>query len=380
MPGSRARPPSRTTATTVATLPAALPRGLLIMLGLAAVTVTIGGIRAVSDIAAPAFLALVLSIAVHPVRGWLVRHRAPGWLATVTTILTAWGILVVLAGSLVLAGAHFAALLTQYQDDATALLHDAESWLGNLGVDGTQASSMTSSLDLARLGDLVGSILASLFGAISNLLFIGTLLLFIVADASWFPLRLDGVRDIRTAVVEALESFAHGTRSYLVVSTVFGLIVASIDTLLLWALDVPEPLVWGLLAFITNYVPNIGFVIGLVPPAILALLDGGVTLFLVVIVSYSLINVVIQTIIQPKVVGDAVGLSTSITFMSLVFWAWVLGPLGALLAIPLSLLLKALLIDVDHDTVWVRPLISGLTSDAATAPADATPTPAAGPT
>ena len=83
MPGSRARPPSRTTATTVATLPAALPRGLLIMLGLAAVTVTIGGIRAVSDIAAPAFLALVLSIAVHPVRGWLVRHRAPGWLATV---------------------------------------------------------------------------------------------------------------------------------------------------------------------------------------------------------------------------------------------------------------------------------------------------------
>ena len=126
----------------------------------------------------------------------------------------------------------------------------------------------------------------------------------------------------------------------------------------------PEPLIWGLLAFITNYIPNIGFVIGLVPPAILALLEGGAGLFLIVIVSYSLINVVIQTIIQPKVVGDAVGLSTSITFTSLVFWTWVLGPLGALLAIPLSLLLKALLIDVDRDTVWVRPLISGLASDA----------------
>ena len=303
MPDSRARPPSRTVATTVATLPAALPRGLLIMLGLAAVTVTIAGIKAVSEIAAPAFLALVLSVAVHPLRGWLVRHRAPGWLATVATILTAWGILVVLAGSLVLAGAHFAALLTTYQGDATTLLHDTESWLGNLGVDPEQASDLTSSLDLGRLADLVGSVLGALLAGISNLLFIGTLLLFIVADASWFPLRLHSVRDIRTAVVEALESFAHGTRSYLVVSTVFGLIVAAIDTLLLWALDVPEPLVWGLLAFITNYIPNIGFVIGLIPPAILALLEGGADLFLVVIVSYSLINVVIQTIIQPKVVG-----------------------------------------------------------------------------
>lgn len=364
MPGSRARPPSRTTATTVATLPTALPRGLLILLGLAATTVTLAGLRSVADIAAPAFLALVLSIAVHPLRGWLMGHRTPGWLATVATILTAWGILVVLVGSVLLAGAHFAVLLTDYQDDATRLLDDAESWLGNLGVGSQQASQLTSGLDLARLGDLVGSVLSGLLSGISNLLFIGALLLFIIADATWFPLRLDGVRDIRTAVVEALESFAHGTRSYLVVSTVFGLIVAVIDTLLLWALGIPEPLVWGLLAFITNFIPNIGFVIGLVPPAILALLDGGVDLFVIVIVSYSLINVVIQTIIQPKVVGDAVGLSTSLTFLSLVFWAWVLGPLGALLAIPLSLLLKALLIDVDRDTVWVRPLISGLASDA----------------
>jgi predicted PurR-regulated permease PerM len=206
---------------------------------------------------------------------------------------------------------------------------------------------------------LVTSLLGGLLSALSNLFFLVTLLLFLTADASWFPERLAQARTTRAAVVDAFELFAHGTRTYLVVSTVFGLIVAVLDALLLWALGVPEPLVWGMLAFITNYVPNVGFVIGLIPPAVLALLEGGVGLFLVVIVAYSLINVVIQTFIQPKVVGDTVGLATTVTFLSLAFWTFVLGPLGALLAIPLTLFAKALLVDVDAESRWVRPLISG---------------------
>ena len=83
---------------------------------------------------------------------------------------------------------------------------------------------------------------------------------------------------------------------------------------------------------------------------------------LTVIVLYSVINFVIQSIIQPKFVGDAVGLSTTLAFVSLIFWAWVIGPLGALLAIPLSLLLKALLIDIDPTTQWIDGLINGGTA------------------
>ncbi len=120
----------------------------------------------------------------------------------------------------------------------------------------------------------------------------------------------------------------------------------------------PLPLTWGLLAFITNYIPNIGFVIGLIPPAILALLEGGPSLMLAVIAVYCVLNVVIQTVIQPKVVGDSVGLSTTLTFVSLVVWAWVLGALGALLAIPITLLVKAVLVDSDPNLRWLRPLIS----------------------
>ena len=133
--------------------------------------------------------------------------------------------------------------------------------------------------------------------------------------------------------------------------------VAIIDTLLLYLLGVPGALLWGLLAFITNYIPNIGFVLGLIPPAVLALLEGGPGLMLAVIASYSVINVVIQSVIQPKMVGDAVGLSASVTFLSLVVWAWILGPLGAVLAVPLSLLVRAVFVDVDPGTRWIGGLI-----------------------
>ena len=114
-----------------------------------------------------------------------------------------------------------------------------------------------------------------------------------------------------------------------------------------------------MLAFITNYIPNIGFIIGVVPPALLALLQGGPKLMIIVIIGYSLINFVIQSIIQPKVMADAVNLSLTLTFVSLIFWAFVIGAMGAVLAVPLTLLTKALLLDVDPSTRWISSLLTG---------------------
>jgi predicted PurR-regulated permease PerM len=141
---------------------------------------------------------------------------------------------------------------------------------------------------------------------------------------------------------------------------VFGFIVGVLDGIALALIGVPLPVLWGLLAFITNYVPNIGFVIGLVPPALLALLTLGVPGMLLVIAVYCVLNFVIQSLIQPRYVGDSVGLATTTTFVALVFWAWLLGPLGALLAIPLTLLVKALLVDVDPTARWASALAGSL--------------------
>jgi AI-2 transport protein TqsA len=174
-----------------------------------------------------------------------------------------------------------------------------------------------------------------------------------------FPIKLEAMHGVHGRFAEAMAAFAVGTRRYIVVSTVFGLIVALLDVGLLYLLGIPLPWLWGMLAFITNYIPNIGFVIGLIPPVLLGLLENGWSGALAVIVGYCVLNVLIQSVIQPRFVGQAVGLSTSLTFLSLVFWAWVFGPLGALLAIPFSLFTKALLIDADPRSRWLLPLLSG---------------------
>ncbi len=231
--------------------------------------------------------------------------------------------------------------------------------LSSLGVEGAQADTVTASAEASRLLGVVTSVLSSAVSTLSGLFFIVTLLVFLAFDCAKVARLAEAARMHRPYLVDAMGSFAHGTRNYLGVSAIFGLIVAVIDTVLLYALGVPGAFVWGVLAFVTNFIPNIGFVIGIIPPALIALLEGGGDLMLAVIVLYCVVNVVIQSFIQPRYVGDAVGLSTSLTFLSVVFWTWVLGPLGALLAVPMSLLFRAVLVEADPEGAWRMPLISG---------------------
>jgi AI-2 transport protein TqsA len=198
-----------------------------------------------------------------------------------------------------------------------------------------------------------------LLGWPQNLVLILGLLLFMTLDAACYTSVLRRMPTDRRPLAESLAKFAKATRRYLVVSTVFGAIVALLDVGVLYLLDVPAPWLWGLLAFITNYIPNIGFIIGLIPPALLGLLDGGWQTMLLVIIAYAVINAVIQSGLQPKIVGGSVGLSGTLSFLSLIFWAFVLGAWGALLAIPLTLFARALLVDVDDRSRWVLPLLSG---------------------
>jgi predicted PurR-regulated permease PerM len=337
----------------------ALPRGLLILLGLAAAVIGVAGIRSAADLIGPIFLALVLTVAVHPLRGYAARAGIPPWAGTMVGIVGAYAVLLGLTLAILVAVARFAQLLPEYEQQFNDLVADGVDRLETFGVSQDQLDQLTDGLDLNQLLELAESLLAGVLSLTSDLFFVITLLLFMAMDAANLPAKLEQARDQRSQVADALTSFAQGTRQYLVVSTVFGFIVAVFDTAFLALTPVPVPLLWGLLAFITNYIPNIGFVIGLVPPAILALLEGGIDLMLIVIVVYSVVNFVIQSVIQPKFVGDAVGLAGTLTFLSLVFWGWTLGAVGALLAVPLSLLVKAVLVDVDPESGWLSTLLSG---------------------
>ncbi len=341
----------------------ALPRGLLILLGFAAAAVTIGGIKGISGLVGPSFLALVLVITVFPIRGWLVGKGLPNWAATLATILAVYGIICAMLLALVVSVAQLAQLAPQYTSEMNDWVADIGNWLKDLGVKQGQVDEVVDSVDPGKVASIATDVLQSVFSLLSNAFFIGTLVLFIGVDAARFPGLLVQARGERPAVVDALVSFAAGTRKYFAVSAGFGLVVAIIDYVALLIIGVPGAVVWGILAFVTNFIPNIGFVIGVIPPALVALLDGGVEQMLAVIIVYCLVNFVIQSVIQPKIVGDAIGLTATLTFLSLVFWTWVLGPLGALLAVPMTLLAKALLVDVDPEAQWVRPLVSGHPND-----------------
>lgn len=335
-----------------------LPRGVIVLIGLACLVVAVAGTRAFASVVGPTFLALMLTVAVHPLPEWLRRKGVPAWIATLIAILAVYAILLSLVFALVLSTARLATLLPTYSDDFDQLIANVHNFLADNGVGPDQIQGLLSDLDAGTVFGLVDGLLVGVLGVFSNLLFVLVLALFMAVDGSSYSARLTTLVRTRGDIASAFTSFSAGTRKYLIVSTIFGLIVAVIDTGVLWALGIPLPVLWGLLAFITNYIPNVGFVLGLVPPALLALLQGGPSLMITVIVLYSVVNVVIQSIIQPKFVGDAVGLSVTLTFLSLVFWAWVLGPLGAVLAIPLTLMAKALLVDIDPATRWADVLLS----------------------
>lgn len=329
-----------------------------LLLSAACLVIIVAGLRTASGIIGPVMLALALTIVFHPFRAVLGRH-IPVWAASIIVVALAYALILSLTLALVISVGRLAALVPTYAPDVDDFLNGLGDRLHDLGVAPSQVDAMTGSLDVNRLLDVATGFMAEFASVLSNLFFIITLLLFLGLDSAQAPTLAVRAREHSPDLVDALTTFAQGTRTYLGVSAVFGLIVAVLDTLALSVLGVPEAFVWGVLAFVTNFIPNIGFIIGVIPPAVIALLEDGPTLMLWVIVVYSVLNLVIQSIIQPRYVGNAVGLSTTLTFLSLVFWAWVLGPLGALLAVPMSLLVRAVLIDADPDGQWRRPLISG---------------------
>lgn len=340
----------------------ALPQAVVLLIGLAAAAIAVAGLRGISFIVGPAFLALVLTIVVYPLQLLIVRKGMPRWSAFLIAMVTSYLIVIVIAGAVIFAMAQFVSILPQYADQARSDLATITDQLRHLGVTSDQQSSIENAINPSHLINLLVSTLSSLASAMSDVFFFVTVLFFVSIDMLWFPNALNALSSSHSRMVAALNGFAHNTRVYLVVSTVFGLVVAVLDTIVLAILGVPAAAAWGVLAFVTNYVPNIGFVIGLIPPAVLALLDGGPWKMAIVIICYCLINFVLQSLIQPKIVGDAVGLSGTITMISLLFWAWVLGPLGALLAVPLSLLVRAVLVDADDRATWLKSLLAYPTS------------------
>jgi AI-2 transport protein TqsA len=340
-----------------------LPLWLSVVLGVAGSAVAIWGMHAAAPILGPVFLAFVLTVVVHPIIGMLVRRGVRKGFAIAIAVLVVEGVLLGFAIALFLSFGQLVNVLPEYSDEWQALLDDFRSTLAGFGIGREQVEAALHSLNPASVISELGGLFARLVGVFGALVLVVATVLFMTAEGAGLPQRLKGAPGA-WRLQRAMGDFARNTRRYLVVTSIFGFLVAVVDAVALAALGVPLPLLWGLLSFLTNYVPNIGFFLGLAPPTLLATLVGGPALGLTVIAIYCLANFVLQSVVQPIFVGDAVGLSVTLSFLSVIVWTVILGPMGAVLAVPLTLFAHAILVGQDPERTWARILLAG-TSDGA---------------
>jgi len=352
-----------------------VPRSAVLLVSVLGVVALAFGIRAAASIVAPSMLALVLTIAVLPVMSWARGRGWPGWLATLLGLAAAYLILIIMVVGCVVCLVKFVEILPSYADQTAEATKHVQNGLSDLGLRTSTTDDALSKVDPTKLAHTLGGVISALLGAVGFLFFLITLMFFFVVAAPGFTPRIAALQRTKPELTAALGKFLKGCTVYLLITALFGAIVGVIDAGALYLLGVPLALAWGFFSFLTNFIPNVGFVIGIIPPAVLAGLESGWKGALAVVLVYSVINVTIQTFIQPRVVGNSVGLSAEITFMSLVVWGFLLGALGALLAVPMTLLFRAIFIDSDRRAGWVAPLIDATVEEPPPEPAPPEPAP-----
>lgn len=347
-----------------------LPPALRTLLGLAAAVIVLAGMWLGRELIGPLALAAVIVLICHPVRHPLERRGWPRGAATAAVIAVAYAVLVGMALLLGYAGAEFTRMVIDYSGQLGETVTEITALLGSLGLESQLADAAGSILSPGAIIGFVRSFAGSLLGVLTALFFIFAYVLFMAADGARYARATTDFGPSAQVAVSRFQTFGTGVRRYYVVNAIFGLIVAAIDGIALWAMSIPGALVWAILAFVTNFIPNIGFVLGLIPSMLLALVIGGWPLMVAVIVIYSVVNATLQVLVQPKFVSDAVDLSLTLSFFSVLFWTFVIGPLGAILSIPLTLLVRALILEPDPGSTWLRWLSGDSKATQSIEPAD----------
>jgi len=332
----------------------------------AAVIVIIAGMRAAAPLLVPFLLALFIAIIIAPPLAWLQHRRVPGILAMLT-VISGFVVLVALLALLVGSSVDdFMRNFPQYQ----ARLHESSAgllaWLGRHGV-AMSPDFISNFLDPAKAMKMVTGILTGMGGILTNGFLILITVIFLLMEGASLPAKWRVAFRSPEASLGQLRSIMENINHYMGIKTLTSLATGLLVALWLLLLGVDYPLLWGTLAFLLNFVPNIGSIIAAIPAVLLALIQLGIGSALLVVLGYVVVNVIIGTFLEPRYMGRGLGLSTLVVFLSLVFWGWVLGPVGMLLSVPLTITVKIAL-DSNDSTRWIAILLgSRVESQALTA-------------
>ena len=321
----------------------------------AAFVVVVAGMRAAESIVVPFLLSIFIAIISAPPLFWLERKGLPRWLAMLIVI---GGIIAVGVGVTALLGTsirEFSRALPEYKDRINAQVLPLVAWLAARGID-IRTSEYMSYIEPGAVIQLVADLLNG-FGAVLGHAFLILLtVVFILFETSSFPRKFRAVADDPDHALDRFDAFRVNVNRYLAIKTIASLGTGTAIGLWLAVLGVDYPLLWGALAFLLNYVPNIGSVIAAAPAVLFALIQLGVGAALGAIAGFLVVNILVGSVIEPRFMGRSLGLSTLVVFLSLVFWGWVLGPVGMLLSVPLTMMLKIAL-DSRPETHWIAVLL-----------------------
>lgn len=326
-----------------------------LLITVACTIVIIAGMRAAQSIIEPFLLSVFIAV-ICSIPLFFLKQKG---------ISTGLAVVIILAGIVVIALLFAILIGTSLQDFSNALptyqarLQDQMvgifNWLRNWGIN-IDHQKLLSYINPGTAMEVFAGVLSSFQTALTNAFMILLTVIFILLEVSGFPDKLRAALGDKGASSEGLTKIAVGIKSYIAIKTLTSLATGVFVALCLAIIGVDYPVLWGLVAFLLNYVPNIGSIIAAIPAVILSFIQFGIGRTLFVIGVYLVVNTIIGSIIEPKVMGRGVGLSTLVVFLSLVFWGWVLGPIGMLLSVPLTMIVKISL-EESEDTKWIAVLL-----------------------
>lgn len=328
-----------------------------LLIGIASVVLIVAGMKAIADLLSPILLSLFIVLVASPVLAWLKRRGLPGWLAYTVVVLSI--VVVGLFGIFFLATSlnQLAREIPTYTEQLEQQLNDLVQWLSSVGVtsDDIQSSDWLQPEPILKLSF---SFISALLGVVSTTGFTLLVFIYMLASAPSFSTRLRQGLSQNQPMLHRCDDFARSMSTYLLIKSWLGAITAIIQIVLMAIMGIGFPVLWGVLSFFANFIPNFGFYIALIPPFLLAILKLGFLKAIIFAVIYAAINNFIDIVISPRYLSKGLDLSTVVSFLAVIIWAWILGPIGAFIALPLTVMVKKLLLESYPETQLIAKLIS----------------------
>jgi len=323
----------------------------------AALVIVIAGMHAASGIVVPFLLAIFVAGICAPMYHGMRRRRIPTPFAILAVMLVMLAGVLLLVGVVERAVTGFANNLPRYQAAFQAQTGLIWAWLDENGIE-VSSDLLRDQFNPQVLIRSLGTIAATLRDLLSTTFVVVIVAIFILLEASALPDKVRRVPGVSSEAWARLSQIVADLRRYMFLKTVMSLLTGVLVTLWLVVLGVDFPLVLGVLAFALNYIPVIGSIVAAVPGVLLAFIEFGLGTGVLTAAAYVAINVGVSNGIEPRYLGYGLGLSPLVVIVSVLFWGWVLGPMGMLLSVPLTMSLKIAL-ESDEGTKWLAVLLSG---------------------